>query len=346
MIDLQHTILEASNSDLITFEEASVMLAMYESDGEEKDSMTDKIKKAWEAFKKWLRDLINKLTGKKINDREVEIQEHKWNALNKCAGYVSKAASKNFSDEDSDNDPVIDNLFIASEYFGAKTALSPKTTTVTVQDVHDLTLKIHKDLDKITEKADKGTPAQKKVTMAYVRKISNNVSSIENQCTSSDNTNYDSSIKAAYQKLFDKNVKDYKYVLNLKSIEDSYGSLPSTMKDDGRYDKKAESFTSFCETIRAKIGVEYDKLTEHPDLASTEEEKAELQKRLESGNISGYPGDVIAFAKNIGKYCVNLQANGASGLKTKCMKIYTEYHKTVDLMASKIQWCRNVKLTD
>lgn len=346
MTNLQHAIMEASNSDLISFENASMMLAMYESDGEEKDRLSDKIKKAWEAFKKWLRDLINKLTGKKINDRKVEVQEHKWNALNKCVSYVSKAASSNFTDDDADADPVIDNLFLASECFSVKTALSQKTTTVTVQDVHDLTLKIHKDLDKITEKADKGTPMSKKTTMMFVRKISNNVTSIENQCTSSDNTNYDSSIKAAYQKLFDKNVKDYKYVLNLKSIEDRYDSLPSTMKDDGRYDGKAESFTSFCETIRARITVEYDKLSEHPDLASTEEEKAELQKRLESGDISGYPGEVIALAKNIAKYCVNLQANGASGLKTRCMKIYTEYHKTVNLMASKIQWCRNVKLTD
>ncbi len=162
MTNLQHAILEASNSDLITFENASMMLTMYESDGEEKDSLSDKIKKAWEAFKKWLSDLINKLTGKKINDRKVDVQEHKWNALNKCASYVSKAASSNFTDDDADADPVIDNLFLASECFSVKTALSQKTTTVTVQDVHDLTLKIHKDLDKITEKADKGSPCRRR----------------------------------------------------------------------------------------------------------------------------------------------------------------------------------------
>ena len=33
MTNLQNAILEASNSDLISFENASMMLAMYESDG-------------------------------------------------------------------------------------------------------------------------------------------------------------------------------------------------------------------------------------------------------------------------------------------------------------------------
>lgn len=42
MTNFQHTILEASNSDLITFQEASVMLTMYES-----DSLMTKIKNAW-----------------------------------------------------------------------------------------------------------------------------------------------------------------------------------------------------------------------------------------------------------------------------------------------------------
>lgn len=338
MTDLQHAILEASNLDLITYQEASTMLIMYESDGEEKDTMADKIKKAWEAFKKWLRDLINKLTGKKINDREVEVQEHKWNALNKCASYVSKAASKNFSDDDADDDPVIDNLFLASEYFSAKTALSQKTTTVTVQDVHDLALKIHKDLDKITEKADKGTPAQKKTTMMFVRKISNNVTSIENQCTKSDNSNYDTAIRVAYQKLFDKNVKDYRYVMNLKAV---YANEKRPEDDDGRYDAKADAYRDFCVSIRAKIDAEYSRISRDPDIATTEEEKAELQKQLESGNLVGYAKDVVAFAKQIGKYCTQFHANGTSGLKTRCNKIYDEYHKTINYMAFEMNWCRN-----
>lgn len=341
MTNLQYAILEASNSDLITFENASMMLTMYESDGEEKDSLSDKIKKAWEAFKKWLRDLINKLTGKKINDREVEVQEHKWNALNKCAGYVNKAASKNFSDEDSDDDPVIDNLFIASEYFTAKTAMSQKTKTVTVQEVHDLTVKIHKDLDKITEKADKGTAEQKKTTMTYVRKISNNVTSIENQCTSSDRAHYDTAIKHAYQDYFDKNVKDYMYVLNLQLM----GSSERRPEDDnGQYDSKADAYRDFCQSIKARIDAEYYRISRNPDIATTDEEKAELQKNLEAGNVSGYAGDVIALAKFVGKCCSQVKANNSSSLKTKSGKIYDEYHKIINYLAFEMRWCRNVRL--
>ena len=55
MTDLQYTILEASNDDLITFEEASMMLTMYES-----GSFGDKVKKAWEAFKKWVKEIIDR----------------------------------------------------------------------------------------------------------------------------------------------------------------------------------------------------------------------------------------------------------------------------------------------
>ena len=57
MTNFQHTILEASNSDLITFQEASAMLTMYES-----GSFGDKVKKAWEAFKKWVKEIIDKIT--------------------------------------------------------------------------------------------------------------------------------------------------------------------------------------------------------------------------------------------------------------------------------------------
>lgn len=342
MTNLQHAILEASNSDLISFENASMMLTMYESDGEEKDTMSDKIKKAWEAFKKWLRDLINKLTGKKINDREVKVQEHKWNALNKCASYVNKAASKNFTDEDSDDDPVIDNLFIASEYFTTKTAISQKMTTVTVQEVHDLTVKIHKDLDKITEKAEKGTPAQKKTTMMFVRKISNNVTSIENQCTSSDHANYDTAIKHAYQDYFDKNVKDYMYVLNLQLMCSNEGRPED---DDGRYDSKADAYRDFCQSIKARIDAEYYRISRNPDIATTEEEKAKLQKNLEEGNVSGYAGDVINLAKFVGKCCSQVKANNSSSLKTKSGKIYDEYHKIINYLAFEMRWCRNVRLT-
>lgn len=69
MTNFQHTILEASNSDLITFQEASVMLTMYES-----DSLMTKIKNAWEALKKWVKSvakkLIEKVTGIKIKEKK------------------------------------------------------------------------------------------------------------------------------------------------------------------------------------------------------------------------------------------------------------------------------------
>ena len=69
MTELQYTILEASNDDLITFEEASVMLTMYES-----DSLMTKIKNAWEALKKWVKSvakkLIEKVTGIKIKEKK------------------------------------------------------------------------------------------------------------------------------------------------------------------------------------------------------------------------------------------------------------------------------------
>lgn len=65
MTELQYTILEASNDDLITFEEASMMLTMYES-----GSFGDKVKKAWEAFKKWVKDIINKITKKVAEFKE------------------------------------------------------------------------------------------------------------------------------------------------------------------------------------------------------------------------------------------------------------------------------------
>ena len=69
MTSLQHTILEASNSDLITFEEASMMLTMYES-----NSVTAKIKNAWESLKKWVKSvvkkLIEKVTGIKIKEKK------------------------------------------------------------------------------------------------------------------------------------------------------------------------------------------------------------------------------------------------------------------------------------
>lgn len=69
MTSLQHTILEASNSDLITFEEASMMLTMYES-----NSVMAKIKNAWESLKKWVKSvvkkLIEKVTGIKIKEKK------------------------------------------------------------------------------------------------------------------------------------------------------------------------------------------------------------------------------------------------------------------------------------
>lgn len=65
MTDLQYTILEASNDDLITFEEASTMLTMYES-----GSFGDKVKKAWEAFKKWVKEIIDKITKKVAQFKE------------------------------------------------------------------------------------------------------------------------------------------------------------------------------------------------------------------------------------------------------------------------------------
>lgn len=65
MTELQYTILEASNDDLITFEEASMMLTMYES-----GSFGDKVKKAWEAFKKWVKDIIDKITKKAVEFKE------------------------------------------------------------------------------------------------------------------------------------------------------------------------------------------------------------------------------------------------------------------------------------
>lgn len=69
MTNFQHTILEASNSDLITFQEASVMLTMYES-----DSLMTKIKNAWESLKKWVKSvvkkLIEKVTGIKIKEKK------------------------------------------------------------------------------------------------------------------------------------------------------------------------------------------------------------------------------------------------------------------------------------
>ena len=69
MTNFQHTILEASNSDLITFQEASAMLTMYES-----DSLMTKIKNAWESLKKWVKSvvkkLIEKVTGIKIKEKK------------------------------------------------------------------------------------------------------------------------------------------------------------------------------------------------------------------------------------------------------------------------------------
>ena len=65
MTELQYTILEASNDDLITFEEASMMLTMYES-----GSFGDKVKKAWEAFKKWVKEIIDKITKKVAEFKE------------------------------------------------------------------------------------------------------------------------------------------------------------------------------------------------------------------------------------------------------------------------------------
>lgn len=65
MTELQYTILEASNDDLITFEEASMMLTMYES-----GSFGDKVKKAWESFKKWVKDIIDKITKKVAEFKE------------------------------------------------------------------------------------------------------------------------------------------------------------------------------------------------------------------------------------------------------------------------------------
>lgn len=65
MTELQYTILEASNDGLITFEEASMMLTMYES-----GSFGDKVKKAWESFKKWVKDIIDKITKKVAEFKE------------------------------------------------------------------------------------------------------------------------------------------------------------------------------------------------------------------------------------------------------------------------------------
>lgn len=70
MTDLQYTILESSNSGLISVSEASQMISMmYES-----NSVMDKIKNAWESLKKWVKSvvkkLIEKVTGIKIKEKK------------------------------------------------------------------------------------------------------------------------------------------------------------------------------------------------------------------------------------------------------------------------------------
>ena len=70
MTDLQYTILESSNSGLISVSEASQMISMmYES-----DSVMAKIKNAWESLKKWVKSvvkkLIEKVTGIKIKEKK------------------------------------------------------------------------------------------------------------------------------------------------------------------------------------------------------------------------------------------------------------------------------------
>lgn len=70
MTNLQYTILESSNSGLISVSEASQMISMmYES-----DSVMTKIKNAWESLKKWVKSvvkkLIEKVTGIKIKEKK------------------------------------------------------------------------------------------------------------------------------------------------------------------------------------------------------------------------------------------------------------------------------------
>lgn len=60
MTDLQCAILESSSSGLLSISEANQMISMmYES-----ESFTEKLKKAWEAFKKWVHDIVVKIQNK------------------------------------------------------------------------------------------------------------------------------------------------------------------------------------------------------------------------------------------------------------------------------------------
>lgn len=60
MTDLQYAILESSNSGLLNISEANQMMSMmYES-----ESFAEKLKKAWEAFKKWVHDIVVKIQNK------------------------------------------------------------------------------------------------------------------------------------------------------------------------------------------------------------------------------------------------------------------------------------------
>lgn len=147
----------------------------------EAKSFADKIKDAWEAFKKWLKGLIGKITGNSPKDTNISIHEWKYKAMQQCASDLSRASSKKFRGDDSYDWMIVEYVCEAEDNFAMqKKKDSKKKINVSAKKIHDLDEKIHKYCDKITSNAESASGTMKNKIMKSIRGISNKSTSIDN----------------------------------------------------------------------------------------------------------------------------------------------------------------------
>ena len=180
-----NTIFESVDNAESSFMEAAIKYSVGDVSQEffeaEAKSFVDKIKDAWEAFKKWLKGLIGKITGNSPKDTDISIHEWKYKAMKQCVSDLSSASSKKFRGDDTYDWTIVECVKEAEDNFALqKKKDSKKKINVSAKKIHNLDEKIHKYCEKITSNAESASGSMKKQVMKSIRGISNKSTSIDN----------------------------------------------------------------------------------------------------------------------------------------------------------------------
>lgn len=292
MTDLQYTILEASNDDLITFEEASMMLTMYES-----GSFGDKVKKVWKTFVEWVKGIISKIS-KKISDVKAKITgksddkvESKYDleAVNKLSSEAVEETKKPFNPDGKLWKRVLGGALLAGSAYIAIGKTKAHYYSIKIADgIRDNLSKLQSMLISLEGKNPDSTLI--KCLRPIINICNLAISSIilahddsnrfkDNKSPAVDYLNdtevpkdpvYDPSIKILRQNAHSNSAK-------IKSIEDELGKLEDELrKESDKYHKEHDECVDKIKTANNVLN--------HDDVKSDQNKVNEIRDRIKKYN--------------------------------------------------------------